>query len=151
MMPQFTKSGEGAYDFWLIDGSPNFAVIPAGVIPQLTENTPIRLQNGNTWFGARHILKRHRPWLVKHQPNGCVATLAHRKLSQIGRVYSTEEDNKLSFAMRVHPEALMILRHEKDFLTIVSMYLKQSQIEGTEILRYMGTQWAVSPVKQANF
>lgn len=146
-MPQFTQSGSGEYDFWLIDGSSDFAVIPANIIPEITESTPIRLQNGHAGFGALHIKKRHGHWVLKNEPSGCVATITHRKLSQVGTLYSTEEKGKLSIAMRMAPQAFMVLRHEKTFFTVVTLYFKQSAIDGSKIGRYLGGEWARNPVR----
>lgn len=144
-MPRFTQSGSGAYDFWLIDGSPDFAVIPANIIPGITKETPIRLQNGHAGFGVHHIIQRHGHWISINEPSGCVATITHRKLSQAGTIYSS--NGKFSIAMRMAPDAFMVLQHEKIFFTVVTMYYKRGPIDDEKIGRYLGWKWAINPVR----
>jgi len=150
-MPQFTQSGSGEHDFWLIDGNTDFAVIPANIIPGIDEATPIRLQNGHAAYGANHIIKRHGHWVTKNEPSGCIATITHRKLSQVGTLYSTEEKGKTSIAMKMTPQAFMVLRHEKTFFTVVTLYFKQGAIDGSKIGRYLGGEWARNPIKAKPF
>lgn len=151
--PVFTLEDEielGRDRFWLVDGSPDFATIPAGVIARYRDTpVPIRLPYGDSKYGAVHILNRHSRWVKKHQPNDCVATLVHRKLSQAGRLYTAEEPSKLTLAMRVSPDAFMVLKMMRDFLSITTMYLRQRPLEGQEIGKYLGHEWANKPVRQA--
>lgn len=60
-MPVFTVAGDGMYDFWLLDGQPDFATIPSGVFDGLERDMPIRLQNGDQRFGMTHIRQRAQP------------------------------------------------------------------------------------------
>lgn len=149
-LPVFTlapESAPGKDRFWLIDGHPNFATIPGGVIARYPEGVPIRLPHGDSKYGAVHILNGHERWVRKHQPDGCVATLVHRKLSQTGRLYTAESPNKLTMAMRMAPDAFMVLKLMDDFLSITTLYLRQRALEGNDIGRYLGYLWAHSPVK----
>lgn len=145
-MPDFRPSGTKPRDFWLIDGSCDFAVIPGGVFTGIDVNTPIRLQNGTPHYGFQHIRSRHNHWVTRQEPTGCIATLLHRKLSQSGRLHVAEAE-KLTLAMRVSPEAVVILRHIRPagFLTVVTMYYRQGAIEGDSLGRYLGYEWASSP------
>jgi len=134
--------------FWLIDGNPNLATIPGGLLTQYQERpVPIRLPHGDSKYGAAHILRKHGHWVKKHQPDSCVATLVHRKLSQPGRLFTAEAVNKLTLSMRMSPDAFMVLRMMEDFLSITTLYLRQRPLEGEEIARYLGHLWAHKPVK----
>lgn len=148
-MPVFSAAGTGAYDFWLLDGQPDFAVIPGGVLDGITDDVPIRLQNGDPRFGLRHIQNKHSHWVNLKEPSGCIPTLLHRKLSQTGQMYLTDRRNYL-VAMRMAPEALVILKPipKQRFFTVVTMYFRQGPIEGLKIGRYMGVDWARSPYVQ---
>lgn len=148
-MPVFTVAGRGVYDFWLLDGQPDFATIPGGVFDGLDQDMPIRLQNGDRWFGMTHIQQRHNHWVQKQEPTGCAATLLHRKLSQSGKMH-TESSNKYLIAMRLAPEAVVILKHipARGFLSVVTMYFRQGPIDGPEVGRYLGYEWATTPYRQ---
>ena len=148
-MPVFTVAGNREFDFWLLDGQPDFATIPGGVFDEFQQDMPIRLQNGNNWFGMRHIQRRHSHWVIKQEPSGCAATLLHRKLSQSGKMH-IEDDDKYLIAMRLAPEAVVILKHipKQAFFSVVTMYFKQGPITGEEIGRYLGYDWATSPYRK---
>lgn len=145
-MPIFTQAGTKEYDFWLLDGQPNFSVIPANTIKEIEGPLPIRLQHGNRFYGSQHILKKHGKWVTKSEPTGCVATLLHRKLSQPGKLH-VAEDGKHALAMQVAPAAFIVLRRpaNQHFLTVVTMYFRQSPADGEILGRYLGYEWAVSP------
>jgi len=129
----------------LIDGQPNFAVIPAGTLDRFDKDMPIRLPKGDTKYGAMHISKKHGHWIIKQQKDGCVATLVHRKLSQVGRIHTTETNDKLTLMMRLAPEAFMVLKIMTDCLSITTLYLKQKPTDGVEIAKYLGHLWATTP------
>lgn len=147
-MPVFTAAGQGRYDFWLLDGQPDFAVIPGGTFGGLARDLPIRLQNGNKGFGMEHIRQRHNHWVQRHEPSGCAATLLHRKLSQSGKMH-VADGSKYLMAMRLAPEAVVVLKHipAQGFLTVVTMYFRQGPIEGHVVGRYLGYEWAISPYR----
>lgn len=147
-MPIFTAVGQGRHDFWLLDGHPDFAMIPGGVFDGLTQDMPIRLQNGDKRFGMTHIRQRHNHWVQRQEPSGCAATLLHRKLSQSGKIH-VADGHKYLIAMRLAPEAVVILNHipARQFLTVVTMYFRQGPIEGREVGRYLGYEWAKSPYR----
>jgi len=148
ILPVFSLGPKiGSDYFWLIDGQPNFAIIPAGTINGFAKDMPIRLPDGDTKYGAMHISKKHGNWIFKQQKHGCVATLVHRKLSQPGRIHTTESTNKLSLMMRLAPEAFMVLKVMPDCLSITTLYLKQKPTDGVEIAKYLGGLWATTPYK----
>lgn len=148
-MPDFSAAGAGKYDFWLLDGKPDFAVIPGGFLNGISYDVPIRLQNGNHGFGLEHIQRKHSHWVNRNEPSGCIPTLLHRKLSQTGKMYLTDRHNYL-VAMRMAPEALIVLKPilNQGFFTVVTMYFRQGPIEGHEVGRYLGYSWARSPYVQ---
>ncbi|MNO64850.1 hypothetical protein D3C76_555870 [compost metagenome] len=148
VLPTFAMSeGKGKDRFWLINGSPDFAVIPAGTLPGFDVDMPIRLPVGDNKFGAAHILNKHYHWVMKAQPSGCVATLVHRKLSQPGRIFTTDSSDKLALVMRVAPDAFMVLKKIPDFFSITTLYVRPRQTEGVELARYTGHLWATAPYR----
>lgn len=144
-MPNFRKSGDNKFDFWLIDNSPVLSVIPANTIQGISIDTKIVLQVGNKNFGETHISHRHGHWLRKHQTNGCVATFVHKKLSGSGRILRLD-DEKTGLALTVHPSAALILKHfeEYNYFSVTTIYYKE-RLAGEEIGRYIGHQWATNP------
>lgn len=148
-LPTYSVTEEKGKDqHWLINGSLDFAVIPAGTIPNIEENMPIRLPVGDKKYGAIHILEGHRHWVMKTQPDGCVATLVHRKLSQSGRIFTTESSGKLALVMKLSPEAFMVLRRAPGCFSVTTLYSRPRQPDGVELARYMGNLWATHPYKQ---
>jgi hypothetical protein len=147
LLPEFSLGPKGTKDqFWLINGHPDFSIIPAGVLADFPADTPIRLPAGDKKYGAIHIGDKHGHWVKKHQPNGCVATLVHRKLSQPGKIFTTESSDKLSLMMRLAPEAFMVLKVMDGFFSVTTLYLKNRSIDDQELGRYSG-EWAVSRQK----
>jgi hypothetical protein len=106
---------------------------------------PIRLQVGDSFFGAAHIKLRHGVWLQRHQPDGCVATFVHKKLSTSGKILLLEEPNKIGLALTLTPNSALILRNIGDFFSITTIYYKKSGLEGEYVGRYTGYKWAKSP------
>jgi hypothetical protein len=148
ILPAFSLGPKIGNDhFWLIDGQPNFAVIPAGTLDRFTVDMPIRLPDGDTKYGAIHISKKHGHWLYKQQKHMCVATMVHRKLSQPGRIHTAETADKLTLMMRLAPEAFMVLKVMHDCLSVTTLYLKQKPTDGVELAKYLGGLWATTPYK----
>lgn len=148
VLPTFTMSeGKGKERFWLINGGLDFAVIPAGTLPGFEGAVPIRLPVGDNKFGAEHILRKHYHWVMKAQPNGCIATLVHRKLSQPGKIFTTDSTEKLALVMRVAPDAFMVLRKVPEYLSITTLYVRPRETEGVELARYTGHLWATAPYR----
>ncbi|GLS83258.1 hypothetical protein [Paraferrimonas haliotis] len=134
----FTVTGNNKYDYWLVNGRRDWAVIPSGTITGFDEDLPIRLQVGHAGFGQIHIEKRHRHWLRKI--NKSLQEVLALKLAQPGTIYSTEEDRKIKIAMRLSPDALLILRltphRYGNFLTVVSLYIRNGKLDGDILGRY---------------
>ena len=144
-MPTFTQSGTGKFDYWLIDGDKSFSKIPANTLPSITVDMPIRLQVGNGYFGSTHITARHGKWLQRYQPDGCVATFIHKKLSTSGKILLLEDQDKIGLALRLNPDSALILKNIGDFFSVTTIYYKRSGLQGDEIGRYTGSSWATSP------
>lgn len=53
------------FQFWTCNGSPDFGLIPAGIL-ECSAPTPIRLQRGDNTFGEVHIQAKHGHWIQKH-------------------------------------------------------------------------------------
>lgn len=150
----FGREGNEKFDFWLINGIKNFAVIPANTIKDINSdipvhnNIPIRLQVGNKMFGEKHIVDKHSHWIddlvnkkyIVSQENQ-VAELVWLKLGQNGTIYSTETSKKIKLMMKISPDALMVphyteVEHEI-FFTIATLYKTTNPIDGTQIRRYL--------------
>ena len=136
-----TSEGRGnPYDFWLWSQQRDWAVIPAGTIRGFNEDLPIRLQTGTFSWGKVHIERRHGHWL--NRLNRSLFELLHEKLGQPGQFYSTEEDSKIKIAMRLAPDALLVLRYIDNrrygaFLTVTTMYQLNHAIDGENLGRYL--------------
>lgn len=134
-MPQFPRSA--IYDFWLVDDKPNFGTIPRGILPGVDTDAPIRLQRGNTDFGATHIQSKHWHWLEKNRHSA--PSLVWTKLGQSGLFYSTEESEKLKLNLVQTPSALVVLRYRPGndpFFSVVTVYPRNEKLDGTQIGRY---------------
>ena len=62
-MAIYTSTGTHAQDLWHVDGTPDFGVFPAGIIPEVAENLPIWLKVGTSAYGEKHIRMRHGHWV----------------------------------------------------------------------------------------
>lgn len=127
------------FDFWTCNGSPDFGLIPAGVLG-CPEPTPIRLQRGTTAWGAFHIQQKHWHWVQKHALS--VPELAWSKCQQAGRIYDAEEACKSKIALRVHPSALMLLKYQggsSPYFSISTLYAMPTSLDGTYLARYVDT------------
>lgn len=147
-MAVFTKTGEDRYDYWLLNGSKTFSTIPANTINGIDFDMPIRLQIGDSFFGTKHIIARHGKWVQQQQPNGCVATLLHKKLNTSGPIHLLD-DNKIAIALRVAPDATIFLKMVDDFFSVTTMYYKRNleiPVDNTRKIRYMGSQWVNEPI-----
>ncbi|NDI85124.1 hypothetical protein [Undibacterium crateris] len=124
--------------FWTVNGSTTFGVMPGNIIPGVVAPLPIKLQQGNAYWGAEHIQKRHGQWLINN--NHTVASMVYFKLSQSGTVYSAEEHDKSKIRLNLNPAALLVLKYISNgqFLSITSLYLKNSVPDGTQLGRYIG-------------
>jgi len=133
-------SKKAALDFYLADEQMDFGVMPAGICAQI--ELPIRLQRGDTSWGAEHIERKHKPWLVKSNLNA--QQMVWTKLQQSGPVYSTEENDKSKIIMRMPPAAFVILRlintKPEPFLTVVSVYFREGGADGTKMGFYPSTK-----------
>jgi hypothetical protein len=143
----FTQQGLKWYDFWLVNGQTNFAVIPPNIIP--ADNiegfdsscaVPIRLQNGKKpSFGYEHILFKHGNWAKKLASS--IPELIYIKLGQSGDIYLTEHKKKVKILLRVSPSALMVLNYIENghFFSVITLYdQRNSQLDGDKIGRYLG-------------
>jgi hypothetical protein len=133
-MPDIPPMGS-LHDFYVSPHGTDIGVFPGGLIEWITTDTPIRLQRGDSKWGARHIAIKHGHWLKKEKLE--VSEMVWRKLSQPGSVYVSEDDGKLKISLRIHPSALMILRYIKTptdrFFTVVSVYAHPNALDGTHV------------------
>lgn len=127
------------YDFWLADGSPDFGFIEGGVRDITDKAAPIRLQRGNSHFGAEHIILRHKRWV---NGLGCnVPELVWKKCRSSGSIYCTEEPSKCTVWMPIAPDAVLVIRymHSDSFWTVITMYPREGTLDGECVGRYVDT------------
>lgn len=143
-MPTFTTTGSDEDDFWLVDGNPDFAILPGNACENFSMDLPIRLHVGNGAFGELHIRKHLRD--INDRQRRQPPELVYVKLGQGGEIYNTESDEKIKIPQSFNPRALMILRyrylwvnHKKfEYLSVVSLY-SWDLIDGKPIGRYRST------------
>jgi len=146
-LPLFSLQGNRKFNFWLVDGNKNFAMIPANTIVDVNHDTAIRLQVGDRFFGEKHIIDRHDHWInslikkgIIEQINS-VASLVWLKLGQRGNIYSTESTDKMKIVMNISPDALMVLKYidtgNDKFFTVLTLYKTTSYIDGEKIGTYL--------------
>lgn len=130
------------YDFYSASGVIDFAYFPNAILNDIGVDgidIPIRLQRGDAGFGAFHIVKEHGRWLDLHKLD--VASMVWLKLQGNGKVYTTEEDDKLKINLYLNPKALLVLRFipkKEPFFTVVTTYLSDGVLDGDELGHYPG-------------
>ena len=137
----FSTEGSKKDDLWLVDGSPNFAIFPGGIIESISSDAPILLKVGNQAFGETHIRTKHAQWLAKHQRT--VAEMVHFKLGQPGQIYCTENGSKFKINLGIAPSALLVLNflsHEQigPHFSVTTLYYHQQRLDGMPLGRYPG-------------
>ena len=137
-MPVFTCSGYRAKDLWLVDGSPEFAFFPGGVVQTVPNPLPIRLRVGTMAYGETHIRTKHGHWVTKFSTN--VPELVYQKRGQSGAIYSTEEDGKLKISLRFQPSSLLVLHLIGDHFSVTSLYMHPTRLDGRPLGKYRGRQ-----------
>lgn len=140
-VPSFTTTGSHKKDYYLLNGSPDFAVIPGGVIKGIEAPMPIRLPYGDISFGAVHIMHRHAKWVSENEASSCVATLVWKKLNQRGSMF-IEEQTKLNLSLKISPSALLILKQLDGFYSVTTLYHHQRPAKGQMIGTYQGAYWS---------
>jgi hypothetical protein len=146
-LPQFSLQGNKRFDFWLVEGNRDFAIIPANTIADIDRDIAIRLQVGDRFFGERHVIDRHKLWvnlLIERrmiEPVNSVASLVWLKLGQRGNIFSTESTDKIKIVMSISPDALMVLKYidtgNDKFFTVLTLYKTTSRIDGMKIGTYL--------------
>ena len=120
----------------MADGSPDFGLISGGVKGITDQDAPIRLQRGDTYFGAVHIEEKHGHWVKSTKLS--VPQLVWTKCRQAGSIYSTEQTSKGKIWMPLAPAALMVLQYVvgKNFWSVISLYFHEGSLDGDVIGRY---------------
>lgn len=139
-MPAFQAEGSDKDHFWLIDGSRDFAIMPA---IQNFPSLPIRLHVGDPDFGEVHLYK-HRlkwpPWMRKLSG----AEILHHKLKTSGDIYTTEGEKKKKVALYVKPSALLVVQYrylrienrQEHYWSVISLHPRSTPLDGEVIGRY---------------
>lgn len=123
------------HHFWQAHGQPDFGYLDA--VPGIsTASAPIRLQRGNTHFGAVHIQRRHGSWVL--QQGSSIPELVWIKCRQPGSIHCTETStDKAKIWLPMPPASLMVLRFVAGtFWTVVTLYPLRGRLDGRRIDRY---------------
>lgn len=134
---------ESPNDPWTVNGSPDIGTFPAGILPHVTANTPIRLQRGNAEWGSQHIEAKHGHWLKKFKLSA--GQMVWTKCQQAGTVYTTEADQKYKVSLRIYPSALLLLRYmdeKSPWFRVVTIYLHTGALDGQQVGKFQGIKWA---------
>jgi len=144
-MPSFTASGAKARDLWSVDGSPQFATFPGGILTKVPIAIPIWLRVGTIAFGEIHIRTRHGHWVSKTGKS--VPEFVYEKLGQSGSVYSTEMVDKVKVSLRLNPASLLIMNlishGHQDHFSVTSLYIHPARLDGNVVGRYPGRRTLV--------
>lgn len=138
------------YDFYSANGVIDFAYFPNAILSDIGVDgidIPIRLQRGDAGFGAVHIVREHGRWLDLHKLDA--VSMVWLKLQGNGKIYTTEEDDKLKINLYLHPKALLVLRFipkKEPFFTVVTTYLSDGSLDGDELGHYPGHGNNVTPI-----
>lgn len=145
-MPQFTVTGNDKNDLWHVDGSPDFAILPAQIIRTIGITAPIWLKVGtDAGYGAQHIQAKHYHWVSRQ--NKTVPELVYFKLGQAGSIYCTEKHSKLKLSLSINPQAVLVLdlydRCESPHFSVTTLYGLNHRLDGDIIGRYPGREKAI--------
>ncbi len=142
-MASFIPTGATKDDYWLVNGSRDFSLLPANTITGWNIDLPIRLHVGNVAFGQIHMQKHLREF--KDRLNRTIPELIYYKLGQGGTIYNTEKDIKFKIKFGLAPDALVLMERryvklgagERDeYLSLVSFFPSRSRLDGTPVGRY---------------
>lgn len=136
----FEAEGSDKDQFWLINGSRDFAILPA---IQNFPPLPIRLHVGNPDFGEAHLYKHRLKWPMPMR-NLSGAEILHRKLRNSGDIYTTEGAKKKKVALYVKPSALLVVQHrylwvenqQECYWSVISLHPRSGKLDGEVIGRY---------------
>lgn len=114
-------------------------MIPRNTIQGFHTDIPIRLQMGNSKFGATHIQAEHGQWL--EQISMIAPQFLHYKLGQVGTIHSTNSPKKVIISMPTYPRGFMVLQlnpHNQlgEFFGLTTIYPRHKVSSGSVIGRY---------------
>lgn len=149
-IPIVTSTGSSRNDYFLINGSPNLAIIPKGLLKGINDDMemPIRLPYGSSTFGAEHIARKadRMRWLERFEPSGCITTFIWKKLQENGDIYSVEDD-KITILLRITPSVIVVLKKQQGFFSITTFYpLENKRPSGKLERKYLGRKWGAKLV-----
>ena len=137
--PLFTKSGDWKDDFWLVNGSKDFSMMPA--TKDFPEPYPIRLHIGTPDYGSVHLEKHRHKWPKKMQEM-LVVEILYEKLKGAGKIWLSESDSKVKVTLTISPSAILILTLKYmgsvKYWSVTSIYPFSKTPDGDVIGRYCG-------------
>lgn len=155
----FSVEGDSRDCCWLINGQKDFSMIQPGIIHGVDISLPIRLLVGDQprdpkkGFGSTHIMASHGEWVERASPDGTVAALVHKKLSQSGEIHRSRKRG-VNLALTLSPSTLMILQlmnwkstSKEPYLSVVTLYPKDRFRSEDRIGRYQGFDSAAFPLR----
>jgi hypothetical protein len=135
---EFTKTGDLEDDFWLVDGSDVFAIMPATAdFPEL----PIKLHIGTPDYGSVHMAKHRIKW-PRHIQRMSDLEILYNKLAGAGKIWCSEKNSKVKITLSLSPSALLILELRYNevgkYWSVTTLYPYNKQPDGSIIGRYPG-------------
>jgi hypothetical protein len=129
-MPTFFATGSDVDDYWLVDGSKDFSILPANTITGWTIDLPIRMHVGRYESHGHIHMERHRDQF-RDRMKRTIPELVHYKLGHGAAIFDTDKDVKKLFQFGTKFEAFLFVerRYAKlpsgaldEYLSMVSFY-----------------------------
>jgi hypothetical protein len=145
-MALFIAGGLSKDDYWFVNGSKDFSILPANTITGWDIDLPIRLHVGTVFFGQIHMQKH--VYDLKDRMRRAIPELVYYKLSQGAAIYTTETDLKIKLKFGLTPNALICMERRywnlgggkrDEYLSMVTIYPPRGQLDGEPLGRYEGS------------
>lgn len=128
------------HDQWLVNGSPDFGLVPGGLIQACPYAAPIWIYRGNRAWGWEHIDHKHGRWIQKNHRT--VEDLIWEKCREQGNIHSTGEPHKLTVALTLAPTAFLVLTYQRwaNCFSVTTMYNRYQGTPFPVVSAYQGRQ-----------
>jgi hypothetical protein len=142
----FIATGPTEDDYWLVNGSKEFSILPANTITGWDIDLPIRLHVGNVAYGQIHMQKH--VYQIKDRLKRSIPELVHYKLGQGATIYNTEKSTKIKLKFGLVPGALIVMERrymwlddgkKDEYLSMTTIYPPWRPLDGEPIGRYDGS------------
>lgn len=142
----FIATGPTKDDYWLVNGSKEFSILPANTITGWDIDLPIRLHVGNVAYGQIHMQKH--VYQIKDRLKRSIPELVYYKLGQGATIYNTEKSMKIKLKFGLAPDALIVMErrymwlddgNKDEYLSMTTIYPAGRPLDGEPIGRYDGS------------